>query len=105
MTQLELLKMLLGNPDIDDGVLQWCLDSASDIICDIRHSDTVEGQYLRLQVKIAIEIFNKMGAEGQVEHKEGDIVRKYEKGDISDSLIAKITPVVRTPFSTQRVIT
>lgn len=104
MAQLDVLKGLLGNPPVDDSVLQYCLDSGSDIICDLRNSDAVETKYLTTQIKIAIEIFNKMGAEGQVEHSENGIVRKYEKGDISPSLLAQITPIVKTPYSETRTV-
>jgi len=104
VTQLELLKLLLGNPSIDDAVLQYCLDTAKDIICDLRFTDEVEPQYINIQTKIAIEIFNKLGAEGQIQHTENGISRTYEKGDISDSLLCRITPFAKTPYSTVRVV-
>lgn len=105
MEQLQLLKELLGNPPVSDAVLQFYLDNSRDIICDIRFSDAVETQYLTLQIKMAIEMFSKRGAEGQTGHSENGINRSYEKADISDSLIGQIIPVVRTPFSIRRVIT
>jgi len=104
MTQLELLKELLGNPDSSDAILQFCLDCASDVICDIRNSDKVESKYLKIQIKIAIEIFSKMGAEGQTGHSENSISRSYETGDISPSLISQIVPFGKTPYSTIRVV-
>lgn len=104
MSQLEKLKSLLGNPPESDAVLQFYLDNASDIICDIRDTDVVETQYLNLQIKMAIEMFSKRGAEGQTSHSENGIARSYEKADISDSLIRQITPYVKTPFSTRRTV-
>ena len=104
MTQLELLKELLGNPTVSDSLLNFYLDNASDIICDIRNSDSVESKYSKTQIKIAIEMFNKRGAEGEVSHSENGISRSYEKADISPSLLMSITPMVKTPFSTTRVI-
>ena len=104
MTQLELLKELLGNPTVSDALLRFYLDNASDIICDIRNSDSVESKYSKTQIKIAIEMFNKRGAEGEVSHSENGISRSYEKADISPSLLMSITPMVKTPFSTTRVI-
>lgn len=104
MNQLLLLKSLLGNQEVSNELLQFYLDSARDIICDIRNSDKVESKYLNIQVKMAIEMFNKRGAEGQVGHSENGISRTYEKADISESLISQITPMVKTPFSTVRVI-
>lgn len=104
MEQLLKLKSLVGNPSDKDDILEYCLNNASDIICDIRNSNKVESQYLSRQIAIAIEIYNKIGAEGQVSHNENGISRVYEKGDISDSVINKITPFAKTPFSKVRVI-
>ena len=104
MSQLSLLKELLGNPPVSDSVLQFYLDSASDIICERRNSNLVEPQYSTVQVKMAIEMFNKAGAEGQTAHSENGLARTYESADVSPSLLNMVTPVVRTPLSTVRII-
>jgi hypothetical protein len=103
MEQLNLLKLLLGNPTESDAVLQFYLDSAKEIICELRHTTDLESQYLTIQVRIAIELYNKRGAEGQVGHSENGIDRTYEVSDISPSLLNLVTPVIRTPFSTRHV--
>lgn len=105
MAQLDLLKLLLDTPDIDDLVLEFCLDTASDLICDIRNSDTIEAKYLNIQIKIAVEIFNKLGAEGEISHSENGMARSYESADVSPSLLSMITPFAKSPYSTTRVIT
>ena len=104
MTQLSLLKELLGSPQVSDAVLQFYLDNARDIICDIRNSTEVESKYSTIQVKMAVEMFSKRGAEGQISHTENGISRMYEKADISPSLIMQITPMAKTPFSKIRVV-
>lgn len=105
MSQLELLKaMLLISDATQDTVLNFCLDCAKNIICDIRNSDNVEPKYQLIQIKIAVEIYNKMGAEGQVSHSENGISRGYEVGDISLSLISQITPMMKTPFTSVRTV-
>lgn len=104
MTQLQKLKVVLGNPSVSDDLLNFCLDNASEIICNLRNSNIVENEYLNAQIKIATEIFNKQGAEGEIVHTENGIIRQYEKGDISSSLLSQITPIARTPFSTVRII-
>lgn len=104
MSQLEKLRLLLENPPQSDAILQYYLDSAFDIICDIRNSNKVEAQYLTTQIRIAIEMFNKMGAEGETGHSENGISRSYEAADVSPSLINSITPVVKTPFGGKRVV-
>lgn len=104
MSQLLTLKELLKNPQESDSVLQFYLDNASDIICDIRNTNVVEPKYLTTQIKIAIELYNKQGAEGQVAHSENGINRAYEVADVSLSLLSTITPFVKTPYSSTRVI-
>lgn len=105
MAQLQTLKAVLGNPDVEDAVLQFYLNNASDIICDIRHSERVESRYLTAQIKIAVELFNKVGAEGQVGHSENGVSRSYENAEVSASLLRLITPVAITPYSVKKVVT
>lgn len=105
MTQLEKLKSLVGEPLPSDAILQFYLDNAKDIICELRNSSDVELKYQNIQLAIALELISKIGAEGQTSHSENGISRTYESADISPSLLSKITPMARTPFSTTRVIT
>lgn len=104
MEQLEKLKLLLGSPNNEDVILQFYLDNSSDIICDIRNSDKVESKYLGTQIKMAIEMYNKRGVEGQISHSELGIGRGYEKADLSDSVLKQITPIIKTPHSKVRVV-
>lgn len=104
MAQIELLKKLLGNPQESDEVLQFYLDNASDIICDLRNSTIVESRYSTVQIKIAIELYNKRGAEGETSHSENGIARVYSSADISKELLNQITPMVKSPFGTTRVV-
>lgn len=102
MAQIDTLKAVLGNPDVDTDVLTFYLDSAENIILDLRNADYVEDRYLTTQIKMAVEMYNKEGAEGQLQHSENRISRVYTAGDISLDLINQVTPHVRTPFSTVR---
>ena len=104
MSQLSTYKALLGNPSDPDEVLQFYLDSAAAIICDIRNANEVETAYLTHQIKIAVELYSKRGAEGETAHGENGISRSYEKADISPSLLCQITPMARTPYSSTRVV-
>lgn len=108
MTQLKKFKLILDE-EMDDDVVkddlfQFYLDNAADIICDIRNSDKVELKFLTTQIKIAVELYNKRGAEGQISHSENGIDRVYERSDVSNALLRQIPPIVRTPFSKVRVI-
>jgi len=59
----------------------------------IPESATVPVQYEYTQIRIAVELFSKMGAEGQTAHKENGIDRTFESADVSPSLLKQIVPV------------
>ena len=50
--------------------------------------------YEAVQIQIAVELFSKMGAEGQTAHNENGIGRTYEAADVSPSLLRRIVPVI-----------
>lgn len=94
------MKLLLGIVGDDQNDLcNLFIEMAGDVICGIRKTATVEPQYMNTQVKIAIEMYNKQGVEGQTSHSENGLSRSYETGNISKSLLDEITPVAYTPFS------
>ena len=104
MSQLTVLKSLVSTTESDD-VLTFYLDRASAIICDLRHSATLESSYNTNQIAIAIDLYNKRGAEGETAHSENGMARTYSSADVSPELIAEITPYIRTPWSVKRVVT
>jgi len=107
MTQLESLETLLfpNGAQVDQrNLLEIYLDFASDIICDLRNASYVENEYLNVQLKIAVELYNKNGAEGQIAHGENGISRSYGKSEVSEGLLNQIVPFVKTPYSIKRVI-
>ena len=55
---------------------------------------TVPEHLEHIQLLIALELFAKRGAEGQTEHDENGIARKYESADISPTLLRRIIPIV-----------
>jgi hypothetical protein len=59
MNQLQKLKLLLGSPQESDVVLDFYLESAKNIICDIRNTDEIESKYLQTQLRIAIELYTR----------------------------------------------
>ena len=54
---------------------------------------TVNRAYEHIQLQIAVELFAKMGAEGQTAHNENGVNRTYEAADVSPSLLRRILPV------------
>jgi len=55
----------------------------------------VPARYASVQVEIAAYMLNKRGAEGQTSHSENGVSRSYEDGDIPQTLLRQITPMVR----------
>lgn len=109
MAQLERLKIQLEIKDSsDDLLLLDLLESAKYAILSRRYpyanfpiNETDEAildvRYYDLQVRIAVFLYNKMGAEGQTSHSENSISRSYETGDIPESLLRHVTPLVGVP--------
>jgi len=110
VTQLERLKIQLEIKDNEqDALLLDLLESAKFAILSRRYpfddfpmNDTgeliLEPRYYDLQVRIAVHLYNKMGAEGQITHSENGISRSWKSGDIPESLLNQVTPLVSTPF-------
>ena len=90
----------LISPDTaDDSLLSLLLAQAEGIVLSKRYpfgypeGTQVPSQYEHIQLQIAVELFTKMGAEGQTAHKENGIDRTYEAGDVSPSLLKRIIPL------------
>lgn len=100
MTILERLKMRTG--EADEALLSDCLDSARNAILARRFPyqiwpEDVPIQYVDLQFRIALDLYNKIGAEGQLGHSENGVSRSFESSWISDQLLREVTPLVGVP--------
>lgn len=96
MTQLERLKIRITEK-VDDEVLLDILESAKAVIMSRRfpfgeQPTEIEEKYKDLQIRIAVEMFNKQGAEGETAHSENGISRSYASASISEDLLKEITP-------------
>lgn len=97
--KIEKLKVLISPDTAADPLLLSLLELAEGIVLNRRYpfgapeGATVEQRFENIQLQIAVELFSKMGAEGQMAHKENGIERTYEAADVSPSLIRRITPV------------
>ena len=100
MTVLERLKTQIGDDSVADELLLTYLEDAKGIVLNRRYpygypeGTEVEPRYETVQVKIALELFSKQGAEGEVSHSENGISRSYESSSISSSLLKMIVPKV-----------
>ena len=99
MEKLQRLKNQIQPETASDELLNELLTQAADIVLNRRYpfgapeGVTIPTQYESIQVRIAVELFNKRGAEGQTAHSENGISRTYEASDVSPSLLKQIVPL------------
>lgn len=98
MDNLDRLKLRTGEKD--EALLLDCLESAKSAILSRRYPygewpEELESRYLDLQFRCAIDLYNKIGAEGETSHSENGVSRGYESSWISESLLQEVTPVVK----------
>lgn len=99
MTQLERLRIRITENNISDIELEDILESAKAVILSRRfpfgdYPLEIEDRYKDLQIRIAVEMINKMGAEGEIAHSENGISRSYSSAGVSEELLREITPKV-----------
>lgn len=92
------LAVLISPDTADESLLSILLSQAEGIVLNKRYpfgqpdGATVPTMYEHIQLQIALELFSKMGAEGQTAHSENGINRTYEAADVSPSLLNRIMP-------------
>ena len=96
MTQLERLKIRITE-NVSDMELEDILESAKAVILSRRfpfgdQPEEIEAKYKDLQIRIAVEMFNKRGAEGETAHSENGVSRSYASANVSEDLLKEITP-------------
>jgi hypothetical protein len=96
MTQLERLKLRIpeNNNELE---LEDVLESAKAVILSRRYPFgeqplDIEDKYKDLQIRIAVEMYNKRGVEGQTSHNENGVSRSYSSASVSEELLREITP-------------
>lgn len=96
MTQLERLKIRIPENN-SDTELEELLESAKAVILSRRfpfgeQPEEIEKKYYDLQLRIAVEMYNKRGVEGQTSHSENGVSRSYSSANVSEELLSEITP-------------
>lgn len=120
MDILERLTLRLTEDGIepDEDILEDCIETAKNVILDRRYpmsdwptrevvvtdegtgeettiTETyVEDRYLDLQFRMAMDLYNKIGWEGETSHSENGVSRVAESSWISQSLLNEIVPYV-----------
>lgn len=97
--KIERLAVLISPDTATDDLLLYLLEQAEGIVLNKRYPfGAPEGATLspfqeQTQIRVAVELFSKMGAEGQTAHSENGVSRTYEAADVSPSLLRHIVPV------------
>lgn len=98
--KLSRLEVLISPDTASRDLLSHLLEQAGGIVLNRRYpfgvpaDATVPAAYEHIQVQIAVELFSKMGAEGQTAHNENGVYRTYEAADVSPSLLRRIVPLI-----------
>lgn len=93
------LELLISPDTASTDLLLALVEQAEGIVLNRRYpfgapeGAKVPTAYEHIQMQIAVELFSKMGAEGQTAHGENGISRTYESADVSPSLLKRIVPV------------
>lgn len=102
MTDLEKIarfEVLISPDTASTELITQLLEQAAGIVLNRRYpfgvpdDALVPTAYEHIQLQIAVELFTKMGAEGQTAHNENGVNRSYEAADVSPSLLRRIVPV------------
>lgn len=97
--KINRLAVLISPDTADAELLGTLVEQAEGIVLNRRYpfgppeGATVPSVYEHIQLQIAVELFSKMGAEGQTAHSENGINRTYETADVSPSLLKRILPI------------
>lgn len=97
--KLMRLEVLISPDTAGSELLVVLLEQSEGIVLNRRYpfgipeGAAVPAEYEQVQLQIAVELFSKRGAEGQVAHSENGINRTYEAADVSPSLLRRIVPV------------
>ena len=93
------LAVLISPDTASDDLLTHLIGQAEGFVLARRYpfgvpeGANVPAMYETIQLQIAVELFSKMGAEGQLSHNENGVYRSYESGEVSSSLMKRITPL------------
>ena len=98
MDNLARLKLRTG--EVDEAILEDCLESAKAAIMSRRFPyqewpDELESRYLDLQFRCALAIYNKQGGEFETAHSENGVSRSFGSEGIPQELLLEVTPMAK----------
>jgi len=97
--KIDMLRTMIDDRDEDEEVLSVYLELAAGKILNRMYPYkedydglSVPDRYAMVQLKAAAYMYLKQGAEGQIQHIEGQIHRNYGSADIPNDMLAEIVP-------------
>lgn len=95
-----ILRTKDGETEPDTDLLLDLLESAKEIILARRYpfrdgTESLEPRFADLQVRIAEDMFNRIGASGQTHHSENGVSRTWGAEWVSQQLLAEIVPMAK----------
>lgn len=104
-SQVRIFRLLVTDSDQEptsNELLIHFLDVACELILNRRYpfslpeNAILDKKYYKRQIAIAVELYNKMGAEGETAHSESGVQRVYSDDAVTKQLLSDIVPVVGT---------
>lgn len=95
-----ILRTKDGETEPDTDLLMDLLESAKNIILARRYPygdwpENLDPRFADLQVRIAEDMFNRIGASGQTHHSENGVSRTWGSEWVSQQLLAEIVPMAK----------
>lgn len=95
---IQLLRLMARTEESNEELLIDLLDSAKWVILNRRFPfgdcpEELPKRYEDLQIRIAVELYAKMGAEGQISHSENGISRTWAAANVSPDLLNEVVPM------------
>lgn len=103
--KIEIATKLLLPEIVSTDILETYMQIAETIVLDRRfpfgykEGTVVPAKYEHVQIQIALQLYAKRGAEGQISHSENGISRTWDASVVSDSLLNLITPLCESVVS------
>ena len=97
-----LMKDVDPDEDIETVVLEYYLKIAEQLILSKLYpfegqatGKDIPDRYTGLQIRMAVYMLDKRGAEGENQHIENGIHRNYGSSDIPETMLKEIVPFVK----------
>ena len=84
--------------EAEENLLSMLLDFSADKILSVKYpfgyaeGTEVPRQYESLQLRIAAELFARIGAFGETEHMENGIYRYWTTDDVAQAMLSEVVP-------------